>query len=208
MRQCLIDPDFFAANRQKFVRSMKTRALAIFHSNDHMPRSGDQHYPYRQQSDFFYLTGISQPNSVLVLFPKASNPKMEAILFIEKTSKKHSIWEGEKLDKEGAIKISGIDTIHWLEQYESILHDLVAQCDRLYVNGNESAAANQAVISKDMRMAKEVMEKYPFHKYHRSQPILRKIRMRKSASEIKFMREAIRITKIAFENIIRDHGWI
>ena len=207
MRQHLIEPPLFSENRRKFFKKMKSRALAIFHSNDFMPRNGDQNHPYRQNSDFFYLTGVSQPNSILILFPTAANAKMRTLLFIEKTSARHSVWEGEKINKEIATSISGIENVYWLDQYQTILLDLMSQCDRIYINGDEGVATQQPVPSKDMRMAKKLMDIYPFHKYQRSQPLLRKIRMRKSASEIKMMKEAIRITKVAFTQII-SRTWV
>ncbi|MCB0685441.1 MAG: aminopeptidase P N-terminal domain-containing protein [Saprospiraceae bacterium] len=210
MRYQAIDPTLFIQNRQRFARQMKPDSLAIFHSNDAMPRNGDQHFPYRQHSDFFYLTGVEQKDSTLILFPGAPKSEFKEILFIKKETEHARIWEGEKLTKNEASGISGIEKIVWSSQYSSVLHDLIKQAKRVYINGNESQGIDDEILTRDLRLGNQLMRRYPMHKYHRSQPILRNLRMIKSTTEVDLIKRAIDITKAGFDqvlNLIQPDMW-
>lgn len=202
MRQPSIDPSLFIQNRQRFVRQLKPDSLAIFHSNDPMPRNGDQHFPYRQHSDFFYLSGIAQKGSVLVLFPDSQKKELKEILFLSKETDHSRIWEGEKLSKDEGGLVSGIEKVFWLGQFPAVLHELLRQAKRVYLNGNESQGSEDEVITRDQRMGNDLMKRYPMHKYHRSQPLLRQLRMIKSVQEIELMKKAIEITGLSFERVM------
>jgi Xaa-Pro aminopeptidase len=202
MRHLAIDPSLFVQNRQRFARQLKPDSLAIFHSNDAMPRNGDQHFPYRQHSDFFYLTGIQQKESILILFPSSPKDDLKEILFIRKETEHSRIWEGENLSKTDATAHSAIDKVYWVHQFQNVLHDLMKQCKRVYINGNESQGVDDEVLTRDLRMGNELMKRYPMHKYHRSQPILRNLRMIKGSGEIELISRAIEITKLGFDRVL------
>ncbi len=202
MRYTPIDKSLFIQNRVHFARAMKADSIAIFHSNDHMPRNGDQFFPYRQNADFFYLTGIEQAGSVLTIFPGAPREDMRVVLFLEKGDDRTTTWEGTRLDKKTARARSGINKIYWLEQMPRIIQELIYQARRIYVNTNENTPADSAVKTKSMRAAQSLLERYPFHKYHRSPTILRQLRMIKSPMEIDLMRSACQITHRAFEDVL------
>ncbi|MCB0664443.1 MAG: aminopeptidase P N-terminal domain-containing protein [Saprospiraceae bacterium] len=202
MRHQAIDSSLFVQNRQRFARQMKPDSLAIFHSNDAMPRNGDQHYSYRQHSDFFYLTGVQQKDSVLIIFPDTPKKDFKEVLFIKKETEHARIWEGEKLTKTEATNLSGIEQVVWLSQYHTVLHDLIKNSKRIYINGNESQGAEDEILTRDLRLGNELMKRYPMHKYHRSQPILRNLRMIKSPVEIELIRKALQITHHGFDKVM------
>jgi len=146
MRYKPINNEMFAENRNRFCSQLKSNGIAIFHSNDQMPRNGDQFFPFRQQSDFFYLTGIDQEKSVLILAPEHPDPKYREILFLIETNEKIAIWEGHKYTKEEAEQISGIQNIHWLEDFDMIMRELMQWCSHVYLNTYEYPKYQTAVI--------------------------------------------------------------
>ena len=203
MRFKKIDSNLFIQNRQRFARQMRSDSLAIFQTNDKMPRNGDQYFPFRQNSDFFYLTGIDQPESVLLLYPDASKEDQKEILFIKKGDALSQIWEGQRYTKKEARDISGIQKVMWLQQLPGIQQNLIHQAKRIYVNENENLSVQAEIQTRDIRIAKEIRERYPFHKYHRSQPILRYLRMIKSHPEIELINHAAGITSQAFHRVLK-----
>ena len=202
MRYTPINPVLFKQNRRRFAREMKPESIAIFHSNDPMPRTGDQFYPFKQNADTFYLSGIDQEETILVLFPGYPNENMREVAFIKKSTAKSVVWDGHKLSKEEARKASGLKKIYWLEDMEMILREMILRAKRIYVNGNENDRFSSEVVTRDQRFSKNMMGKYPFHKYHRAQPILKKLRMIKSRYEIEIMSRAAEITGTAFQKIL------
>ena len=197
-----INPELFKLNRQRFMRKMLPDSIAIFHSNDMMPRNGDTFFPFRQKSDLFYLSGLDQEETVVVLFPGCAKEGYEEVAFIKETSERIAQWEGEKLSKEEAAKISGIDKVYWLGEMDVILTEMILLSKRIYLNLAENYRFQQPVPSRDLRYAQELRAKYPLHKYHRSQPILKQLRMLKSSMEIEVMQEAIDITDQAFHRVL------
>ncbi len=204
MRYTPISKDLFIQNRLRFVKQLKADSLAIFHSNDSMPRNGDQYFPFEQQSDLFYLTGIQQPDTILLLYPEAPKENLREVLFIKRDDAQSRTWHGARLSKDETAAISGITKIYWVDQMPALLQDLIHHAKRIYVNGNENMSVDSKVTTKDMRIAKELMAKFAFHKYHRSQPILRKLRMIKSNLEIDLMRQACSITGKAFHRVLQN----
>ena len=122
MRYHQIDNSFFETNRTNFARLLPKNSVAIFHANDQFPRNGDQFYPYRQQSDFFYLTGIDQEKTILIIAPEASNPKLKEALFLLETNERMAIYDGHKYNKEEASKVSGIEHCYWLDDFDLSYH--------------------------------------------------------------------------------------
>jgi len=184
------------------MKQMKQKSVAIFHSNDMMPRNGDQYFPFRQNSDLFYLSGLDQPEAVVVLFPDCVKDGFEEIAFVKKTNDYIARWEGHKYTKEEAREVSGIEKIYWLEDMDTILNELILLATRIYVNSNENDRYVSDVQSRDLRFTHELIQKYPTHKYHRSQPVLKKMAMIKSEYEVQLIQKACNITNHAFRRVL------
>jgi len=202
MKYLAINKELFVYNREQFKKMMKPKSVAIFNSNDEMPRNGDQDFPFRQSSDFFYLTGIDQPKSVFILFPDCPLEKYREALFVEQTSEYMAIWYGKKYSQEEAIQVSGIKNVFWLDTLESAIKEVMASCEYVYLNANENARYTNPVPYRDIRFNEDLTKKYPTHKYERSYPIISKLRMIKSKWEIELLKEAINITDKAFRKVL------
>jgi Xaa-Pro aminopeptidase len=182
---------------------MKPASMAIFHSNDLMPRNGDQHYQFRQNSDLFGLSGLDQEESILILFPECVKKEFCEIAFIKKSNQKVATWEGHKYTKEEASTLSGISKIMWVDDYQRILNQLVLMAERIYLNVNENDRYHSEVESRDLREGKKLRSKYPFHHYERAQPILKEMAMIKSTYEVELISRAVDISRIAFERVLK-----
>ncbi len=198
-----LNPELFKLNRSRFASMMLNNAIAIFQSNDMMPRNGDLFYPFRQNSDFFYLSGIDQEESVLVLFPNCPKEGFEEVLFLKETNEHIAVWEGHKYTKEEARKTSGIQKVYWLSEMDSILNEMILLARRIFVNSNENDRFSSDVPSRDIRKAAELKAKYPAHKYHRSQAILKKLAPIKSKYEVEVIQQAIDITNKTFGKVLK-----
>jgi len=203
MRYKSINNEMFAENRNRFCSQLKSNSIAIFHSNDQMPRNGDQFFPFRQQSDFFYLTGIDQEKSVLILAPDHPDPKYRELLFLIETNEKIAIWEGHKYTKDEAVQISGIQNIRWLESFDITVRELMQWCGPVYLNAYEYPKYETDVVSRDIRFANTLKAIYPAHRYVRSAPILTNLRMIKSTHEIELIKKANEITEKAFRRMLK-----
>jgi Xaa-Pro aminopeptidase len=203
MKYPLIDNSLFIINRINFVSRTKPNSIAIFHANDEFPRSGDQSFLFKQNPDFFYLTGIDQEQSVLILFPDCPNKAYREVLFLRQTSEHIAIWEGHKYTKEEARAASGIEHIYWLSEYETILQSIIYYAEYVYVNTNENDRYAHAVPYRDLRMYDALKVKYPLHKYERSAVIMRDLRVVKSEAEIALTQKACDITNDAFVRVLK-----
>lgn len=202
MRYDLIDSSLFIRNRSKLEKKLKPNSLAIIHSNDEMPRNGDQNFPFRQNSDMFYLTGLDQEKSILTLFSNHPDEKMREIAFIVETDDHMVTWYGHKYSLEDAAKVSGIKTIKWLGQYEGILRDFMTRAEFVYLNTAENSRYSTEVISRDLRNAKQLRKEFPLHNYLRLAPILNDMRLVKEPEEIKLLQKACDITGDAFKRVL------
>ncbi|MCP4687524.1 MAG: M24 family metallopeptidase [Desulfobacterales bacterium] len=202
MRYTPIDPELFIQNRKRLALALEPNAIAVFNSNDVMPTSADGVFPFNQNSDIFYLSGIDQEETILVLRPGAIPEKHREILFIRKTDKKIATWEGHKYTKEEAREASGIRTVYWTSEFERIFRPLVFESERIYLNTNEHTRADVSVETRDARFLKKCTRDYPLHAYRRLAPIMQRLRAIKSAGEIELIREACRITEKAFRRML------
>jgi len=182
---------------------MKGESIAIFNSNDIYPVSADTELPFEQHRDIFYLSGIDQEETILILFPNAKDKKSKEILFIRKSDEHTKIWEGEKLSKDKAKKISGIDNIYWVEHFKDILHKVSMECNRFYFNKNEHYRAKIVVETREDRFIKWAEKEYPSHAVCRSNPILQRLRSVKYNEEIDRIQHACNITMKGFERILK-----
>ncbi|MGA8179477.1 MAG: aminopeptidase P N-terminal domain-containing protein [Desulfobacterales bacterium] len=202
MRYFPIDSSLFIQNRQKFAAALKPNAIAIFNSNDIMPTSADGVRSFIQNTDFFYLSGIDEEESILFLFPDAGEEKHKEILFIKETSEEIAVWEGPKYSKEEASKISGIRTVYWTREFDKIFNSLVFEADRIYLNTNEHLRANGIVETREARFLKWCKRHYPLHQYERASPIMHRFRPIKSGIEVELIKQACRITQKAFLRLL------
>lgn len=203
MKYLPIKNSLFTNNRKNFVSRTKPNSIAIFHANDEFPRSGDQAFMFKQNPDFFYLTGIDQEQSILVLYPDCPNKAYREVLFLRQTNEYIAIWEGHKYTKEEAREASGIENIFWLQEYDTILHSIINYAENIYINTNENDRYAHTVPYRDYRMYEALKLKYPLHNYTRSAPILRDLRVVKSDVEIELTQKACNITRDAFVRVLK-----
>ncbi|MCO5230102.1 MAG: aminopeptidase P N-terminal domain-containing protein [Chitinophagales bacterium] len=203
MKYAPIDSALFVKNRNKLVKKLAPNSLAIFLSNDEMPRSGDGTYPFRQNPDLFYLSGIDQERIALIIYPDCPNPAYREALFIRKTNEHIAIWEGHKYTMEEAFQASGIQNIYWEDELEVALPALMAYCNDVYVNINENDRAAPQVPSRDIRFAQQLKQTYPGHSFKRLGPIMQDLRSVKESEEIALTRKACEITRDAFLRILK-----
>ena len=202
MRYQHINNNLFIENRQKFIESIKNKSSAVFVSNDLMPTNADEEMPFIQNTNLFYLTGIDQEDTFLILAPDFPDKNLREILFIKETSEEISIWEGNKLTKNEAIKISGIKTVLWNDEFYKILPLIIAESNNLYIEKNEHIRSITKVETAQDRFYGFVKEKFPLQNFERSYPILSKLRMVKNNIEIKLIQKACDITEKGFRRIL------
>ena len=202
MKYHKIDSKLFIKNRKNFTAKMKSNSLAVFNSNDIYPISADSTLPFEQHRDIFYLSGVDQEESILVLFPDSPKKEHKEILFLKETSELIAIWEGEKLTKEAAFKTSGIKTVYWLQDMEKIMFELMTQCETVYINTNEHYRANIETETREDRFTKWLKEKYPAHSVAKSNPILQRLRSVKDQIELDLIQHACNITDKGFRRLL------
>jgi Xaa-Pro aminopeptidase len=202
MKYQQINNSLFIKNRTDYSKLLKKNALSIFQSSDEFPRSGDQNFPFKQNSDFFYLSGIDQEQSILLLFPDCPNPLYKEVLFLRQTNDHIKVWEGHKYTKEQATASSGIKSIYWLADFDNILHSIVHYADFFYLNTNENDRYAHTVTYRDIRFINKMKESYPLHHYERAAPLMASLRAVKSDIEIELTQKACDITKDAFARVL------
>ncbi len=184
------------------MAQMKPHSIAVFNSNDIYPVSADSTLPFEQHRDIFYLSGVDQEESILLLFPDAPKEKHREVLFLKETSEHIAIWEGEKLTKEKALETSGIETVYWLSDFEKIFFEIMTQCDTIYLNTNEHYRSNVETQTREDRFIRWCKEKYPAHTVAKSNPILQRLRSVKDPIEIELMQTACSITEKGFRRLL------
>ncbi|MEJ6583136.1 MAG: aminopeptidase P N-terminal domain-containing protein [Crocinitomicaceae bacterium] len=203
MKYTKIDKELFISNRKNFTNKMEGSALAVFNSNDFYPISADSAMPFQQHRDIFYLSGVDQEESILVISPNSKNEAHKEVLFLKETNEHIAVWEGEKLTKESAFEVSGIKTVYWLNQFESIFKQMMCEVDAVYLNTNEHLRANTEVETREDRFIKKLKNNYLSHQVKRSAPIMHQIRSIKNPIEIELMQKACSITKLGVERLLK-----
>ncbi len=202
MRYSIIDNTLFTTNRTKLRALLKPSSIAIFNSNDIFPTNADGVMPFRQNNDLFYLSGIDQEDTILLLFPDHPDPKYREVLFITETNEHIAVWEGQKLSKNEAREISGIDTIFWAGDFENILVSVIYDAQHIYLNSNEHVRSGNKVETKDDRFLKWCKDKFPLHHYERLAPHMHFLRAVKEEIEIRQLQAACSITEKAFRRVL------
>src|SRR5688572_18252735 len=203
MKYLQINPELFVHNRANFVKQLKPCSLAVFNSNDVMPTNADGTMAFRQNNDIFYLSGVDQEESILLLYPEAKDARMKEVLFVRETNDHILTWEGYKLTKQQAQEVSGIKTIFWTHEFKSVFNSLMTEAENVYLNSNEHLRAVIEVETRDARFIKWCKEIYPLHCYHRSTPIMHNLRAIKSPYEVALIQQACDITEKAFRRLLK-----
>ncbi|OFX21143.1 MAG: X-Pro aminopeptidase [Bacteroidetes bacterium GWA2_31_9b] len=203
MRYDQLKSPLFENNRKKLIKNIHTNSLVVIQSNDQMPRNGDQFFPFRQNSDLFYLCGIDQEKTILTLCPNHPNKDLREILFIIESNEKIAVWEGHKYTKEEAFQTSGITNIKFLNDFESIFRDLAIFAEYIYLNLNENPKFKTDILSADDRFLLKLKSDFPVHELERLAPIMKKLRLKKEPEEIELMQKACDITEKAFHRILK-----
>ena len=202
MKYDKINNSLFIKNRNNFLSKMKPNSVAVFNSNDIYPVSADSTLPFEQHRDIFYLSGIDQEESVLILRTDKTNGITESILLLKETDNHIAVWEGPKVNKQQAYEISGIKNVYWLDDLEKIIDKLMLNCDNIYINENEHYRAKVETETRDARFSKWVLNKYSNKKKERSNPILQRLRSVKDPIETKLIQQACDITNKGFRRIL------
>ena len=202
MKYNQINSDLFINNRKNFKNKMVSNSLAVFNSNDVYPIGADSTIPFQQDRNIFYLSGVDQEESVLILFPDCPNPKHREILFLTETNAHIAVWEGEKLTKEKAFETSGVSTVYWLQDFDRVMKEIMSQADTIYINTNEHYRASVATETREDRFNKAVRAQFPAHKVEKSNPILQRLRSVKHPLELDIIQEACNITEKGFRRIL------
>ena len=203
MRYSPIDNALFIENRRRLNDLLKPGALVILNSNDIMPTNADGSMGFRQNTDLFYLTGVDQEETILVICPEHPDEKFREVLFLRETNELIAVWEGEKLTKDQAKKVSGIKTIYWTHQFENIFRNIVFEAEMVYLNTNEHTRNDSPVQTREARYVAEFKERYPLHNLARLAPLMHQLRAVKQAVEIELMQQACNITKLGFERLLK-----
>jgi len=197
-----IDNKLFIENRKRLASQLAEKSIAVFNSNDIMPTSADGTHGFIQQTDLFYLSGIDQEKSILVICPDAHEEKFRELLFVRETNEKIALWEGHKYSQDEARDVSGIQSVYWNHEFENIFKSLVFESDHIYLNTNEHLRAAGDVETRDARFLKWCRKVFPLHSYRRLAPIMHDLRAVKSKPEVALIQEACRITDSAFRRLL------
>ncbi len=202
MKYLPIDSQLFVTNRERLTAQLKPKSLVIVNANDIMPTNADGVLRFRQNSDLFFLSGVDQEESILVIFPDAPDEKHREMLFVRETNDTVKVWEGSKLTKEEATTVSGIKEVHWLDEFPKLYRMLMIQAEHVYLNTNEHPRADIVVESREARFVRQCQAAYPLHDYQRLAPVISSLRQIKQEIELELIRNACEITKQGFMRLL------
>ena len=203
MKAVPLSAALFTLNRARLVAQLPPRSLAVLNANDVMPTNADGTLGFAQHADLFYLTGVHQEETILLLAPDAAEPAHREILFIRETSEQLATWEGRKLTKESAAAISGIKNVKWLSEFPAIFRQLICELKNVFLNANEHSRADATVETRDARFVRDCQKKFPLHRYERLAPLLRELRAVKSEAEIAAIKAACDLTGRGFKRVLK-----
>jgi Xaa-Pro aminopeptidase len=203
MRYQPLKADLFARHRARFTASLKPNSVAFFNSSDIYPTSADGSFPFKQATDILWLSGIDQEESILVLFPDAPKPEQREMLFLVETNDLIARWEGAKLSKDEARALSGIQSIHWLSDFDRILREVMAHAQHAYLLSHEHIRRNNPVETREDRFGADLRRRFPNQEYERSAPALMALRAVKDPEEVAIMQVAADITAAGYDRVLR-----
>ena len=203
MRYNAIPSQLFVENRKRLAAMLPANALAVANANDICPTNADGSQSTVVNSDLFYLTGVEQEQTILVIYPDADNEKQRELLFLREPTPENELWEGRKLTKENAQKLTGIQNIHWLHEFPRLFHHVMCECDHVFLNSNEHKRAIVDVESREARFVASTHRKYPLHNYRRLAQLMHRLRAIKSETEMTLIRKACDLTNQGFRRILQ-----
>ena len=198
-----LNKELFILNRANFIKQLKANSIAIFNSNDEHPMNGDAYHNFKQNSDLFYLSGVDQEDTILVIYPDCVLEEFREALFIKRTSDAMVTWNGYKLSMEQAREVSGIKKIYWADEYEVKMRPIINYATNIYLSLNENDRSTISTPYKDLRFAQMMRDKYPLHEFERATPILHRLRSIKSSYELELMKIAVGISEKMFARILK-----
>jgi Xaa-Pro aminopeptidase len=198
-----LNKELFILNRANFIKQLKANSIAIFNSNDEHPMNGDAYHNFKQNSDLFYLSGVDQEDTILVIYPDCVLEEFREALFIKRTSDAMVTWNGYKLSMEQAREVSGIKNIYWADEYEVKMRPIINYASNIYLSLNENDRSTISTPYKDLRFAQMMRDKYPLHEFERATPILHRLRSIKSSYELELMKIAVGISEKMFARILK-----
>ena len=193
----------FTLNRERLVSKLLPRSLAVFNANDIMPTNADGSMGHLQNADLYYLTGVHQEETILLLAPDAFDPKHREILFVRQPNEHLAIWEGHKLTKDQATGISGVKNVKWISEFPAIFRSLACELENIYLNTNEHQRADVTVETRDGRFIRDCQKSFPLHRYQRLAPLMHELRVVKSTYEIDAIQAACDLTGKGFERVCK-----
>ncbi|MBO9619276.1 MAG: aminopeptidase P N-terminal domain-containing protein [Niabella sp.] len=203
MKYLPLNPAIFVKNRKRFIDKMEKNSIAIFLSNDEMPENGDALYKYKPNSTLFWLSGIRQEDSIVILFPDNPDPKYREVLVLVRPNELKEKWDGKRLRAAEATAISGIQTIVWVDSLDAVLQGWIHAAQNIYLDTNENDRKSALVETRQYRYIKELQTKYPLHRYLRAAPIVKELRAIKSPEEVEVIKKAIAITETTFRRLLQ-----
>jgi Xaa-Pro aminopeptidase len=202
MKYLPLDPNLFIINRKRFIKAMQPNSIAIFVSNDEWPWNGDALHKFKQNSNLYWLSGITQEDSMVILFPDCPDPKYREVLVLVRPNELKEKWDGKRLRKNEATAISGIETIVWLDSLDALLQTWIHLADNVYLDTNENDRKASMIRSREYRFVDEMKERYPLHQYHRAAKIMKSLRAIKTKEEVAVIQQAINITDNTFRRLL------
>ena len=203
MKYLPLNSNIFIKNRERFVKELLPSSIAIFVSNDEVPSNGDALYTFRQNSDLIWLSGIEQEDSMVILFPDHPDAKYREVLVLVRPNEFKEKWDGKRLRIEEARKISGIETIVWLDALDGLLQVWIHLAENIYLDSNENDRKASLVETRDYRFIEEMKKRFPLHQYHRAAKIMKQLRAIKTEFEVEVLQKAIDITETAFRRLLK-----
>ncbi|OYU55774.1 MAG: X-Pro aminopeptidase [Chitinophagaceae bacterium BSSC1] len=203
MKYLPLNPQIFIDNRKRFVKAMRPDSIAIFVSNDEWPSNGDALHAFKQNTDLYWLTGVEQEDSMVILFPDCPDPKYREVLVLVRPNELKEKWDGKRLRSNEATAISGIKTIVWLDSLDALLQTWVHLADHIYLDSNENDRKASLIQSREYRFIGEMKARYPLHKYERAAKIMKELRGIKTKLEVEVLQKAIDITDNTFRRLLK-----
>jgi Xaa-Pro aminopeptidase len=203
MKNLPLDPQLFITNRQRFVEKMKPNSIAIFVSNDEVPSNGDALYPFQQNSDLYWLSGIVQEDTMVIFYPDNPDPKYREVLVLVRPNEMKEKWDGKRLRKEEATAINGMENIVWLDSLDPLLQQWIHLADTIYLDTNENDRKGSLLRTREYRFVDEMKARFPLHQYERAARLMKELRGVKTAYEIEVVKKAIEITGNTFERVMK-----
>lgn len=203
MKHHPLNPALFTQNRKRFVERMEKISIAIFNSNDELPANGDALYKFKQNSDLYWLSGITQEDSMVVLFPDNPDPKYREVLVLMRPNELKEKWDGRRLRADEAKRLSGMSTVVWLDALDSLLQTWIHLADGIYLNSNENDRKANLVPVRDYRYVEALRQRYPLHKFLRAARVMKELRAIKTPLEVEVIQQAIDITALTFDRLLK-----